>query len=536
MSEQEFLWHPSDQVLRDANWTRFIAAAGLKTYEELETRARKEPEWFWNAVIKHLDIRFTRPYERVLDVPQGIAHARWCIGGQTNFVLNAIDRHLPARKDHPAIVWEGESEGVREWTYGELNRQVNRLANGFAALGLKPGDVVAIYMPQVPEVVSAFLACAKLGCIAMPLFSGFGRDAVAARLRDADAAAIVTAVSTLRRGKAIPLKQVIDDALENAAGVRHVIVAGEPDADVPMRAGRDTWIAQFTDDTKRETLSLDAEHPVLLVFTSGTSGKPKGTVHTHCGYTVKAALDYQLCWDIKAGDRFQRFTDFGWFAGPMMVAGTLLSGATMFLTEGAPDYPAPDRLWRMIERQRISFLGLAPTLARSLSAQAGDSVNDFDLSSLRAVGSSGESWDAESWTWVFRNICKERIPLMNFCGGTEMGGLLSTNVLYPMKPGAFNGPIPGTGTNVVDANGGQVADGEIGELVMCSASIGTTRGLWREPERYIESYWSAIPGVWSQGDMAIFFSNNLVGSLTGLALFLLFWPLLSVLIARLRGR
>lgn len=502
----DFVWWPDETIRRTANWTAFIEAEGLADYSALEQRAAAEPEWFWDALLRHLDIRFTRPYTQVLDLSKGLPWPNWCIGGETNLVLNAMDRWPSAQREKTAITWVGEDGTRREWSYAQLDEETCRLANGLACLGLTMGDVVGLYLPMVPEAVSALLAVSKLGCIALPLFSGFGKDAVATRLTDGGARAVITVDHSLRRGRRIGMKSVIDEAASLVPSLEHVIVARrDAVSDVHMQAGRDVWLHELShaQPATRETLSVPAEHPALLVFTSGTSGRPKGTVHTHAGLTAKAALDYGLCLDLKASDRFQRFTDFGWFAGPMMIAGSLLTGAAMVLAEGTPDYPTNDRLWQLIEQEKVTVLGMVPTLARSLRASAEATIEQYDLSSLRLILSSGESWDRESWMWVFERLCRRRLPLMNYCGGTELGGLLATNLLLPMKPGGFSGPIPGTGADILDAQGHSVPAGQVGELVMRSASIGTTRGLWREPERYIDSYWSIYPGIWAQGDAAM---------------------------------
>jgi acetyl-CoA synthetase len=271
-----------------------------------------------------------------------------------------------------------------------------------------------------------------------------------------------------------------------------------------MQAGRDAWWSDVAGLGRDEfaAVELPAEHPLMIVYTSGTTGRPKGTVHTHCGVTVKTGEDFLLCFDLKPDDRLLWMTDFGWLVGPLQVTAALLAGATCVLAEGTPDYPETGRLWRLVQDHRVSFLGCGPTLARMMMRYGTADISKYDLSSLRVAASTGEPWDRDSWMWIYENALGRRGPLMNYSGGTELGGLVATNVLYPIKPASFSGPIPGTGADIVDQHGSSVASGEVGELVMRQACIGTTRGLWRDPERYIENYWSRIPGIWVHGDWA----------------------------------
>jgi acetyl-CoA synthetase len=419
--------------------------------------------------------------------------------------LSLIDRHLAAgRGKHDAVVGETEDGTVRRLNYSELATAVNRLASGLAAIGLKPGDAVGIYMPMVPEVSVAFLALARLGCIVLPLFSGFGATAIATRLNEAQAVAVITADGSMRRGKPIEMKRVLDEAIKDVLSLRHVVVARRLGSETPMRSGRDLWWSDVTVRGRDDfaAVELPAEHPIMVVYTSGTTGRPKGTVHTHCGITVKTGQDFILCFDLKPTDRLMWMTDFGWLVGPLQITASLLAGATCVLAEGTPDYPTADRIWRLVDEHNISFLGCGPTLARMMMQHGNKDVAKHDLSSLRVAASTGEPWDPDSWLWFFENVLRRRGPLMNYSGGTELGGIVATNVLFPIKPASFSGPIPGTGADIVDAEGRSVGPGQVGELVMRQACIGTTRGLWRDPERYIESYWSRFPGLWVHGDWA----------------------------------
>ena len=393
------------------------------------------------------------------------------------------------------------------WTFADLDRETCRLAWGLRQLGLGPGDVVGMYLPNLPQAAAAMLAVAKIGGIVLPMFSGFGADAIAQRLADGQAAALITVDGSLRRGKPVGAKAVADEALQQCPGVRHVVVLGHLATEHGWQSGRDHWWHALVagapaDCAAVPTEAMPADAPFLLMFTSGTTGKPKGVVHSHCGFPVKTALDLSICMDLKPEDRFLWMSDMGWLVGPILVFGGLLMGSTVVLAEGAPNYPQPDRLWRLIERHRVSYLGLAPTVARLSMSLDGAALDALDLSSLRVIVSTGEPWTPEAWQWTFECVGQKKVPLLNYSGGTEVGGILTGTVIHPLKPCAFAGPVPGTGADVVDAEGASVGPGVTGELVMRSPSIGLTRGLWHDRERYLESYWSRLPGLWVHGDFA----------------------------------
>ena len=500
-----FVWQPSEAFKGGTNWIAFLAANDVASYALLEDKAASNPEWFWNAVIRFLDLKFIKPYTRVLDQSNGIEWSRWCVGATTNITLSLLDRHIEAdRGDHLAIVWEGEDGTSRALDYRELAREVNRLASGLHALGIKPGDVVGIYLAMSAEVAIAYLALARLGCIVLPLFSGFGVAAIAARLNDAQAVAVITTDGCLRRGRSVPMKTVLDDVAREVPSLRHIVVAARLGTSIAMQPSRDV---SWRDVCARGSgafaaVEVPAEHPLMIAYTSGTTGRPKGTVHTHCGVAAKTGEDFLLCFDLKPADRLLWMTDFGWLVGPLQITAALLAGATCALVEGTPDYPESDRLWRLVQDHKISFLGLGPTLARMMMRHGTAGVARYDLSSLRVAASTGEPWDADSWMWVFEHVLGRRAPLMNYSGGTEVGGILATNPLFPIKPASFSGPIPGTGADIVDERGCSLGPGQVGELVMRQACIGMTRGLWHDPDRYIETYWRRIPGLWVHGDWA----------------------------------
>jgi acetyl-CoA synthetase len=502
------VWQPDHRTVEDANLTHFMRALGVDGFDALNAYASADPARFHDALIRYLDYRFEQPYTQALDLSEGLPFARWCVGGTTNVALNCIDRRRGTpRYTQPALIWEGENGQITTWTFADLDRETCRLAWGLRQLGLGRGDVVGMFLPNLLQAAAAMLAVAKIGGIVLPMFSGFGADAIAQRLNDGDARALLTVDGSLRRGKPVAAKPVVDEALTLCPGVRHVVVLQHLAIAHDWTEGRDHWWHELVagapaDCAAVPTEAMPADAPFLLMFTSGTSGKPKGVVHSHCGFPVKTALDMSICMDLKPEDRFLWMSDMGWLVGPILVFGGLLVGATVVLAEGAPNFPQPDRLWRLIERHRVSFMGLAPTVARLSMSLDSTKLDALDLTSLRVIVSTGEPWTPEAWHWTFERICRGRVPLLNYSGGTEIGGILTGTVIHPLKPCAFAGPVPGTGADIVDAAGISVGPGETGELVMRSPSIGLTRGLWRDRQRYLDSYWSRLPGLWVHGDFA----------------------------------
>lgn len=500
-----YVWRPSQETIKRANLTRFMRQHQLSSYDELQQRSVADVGWFTEAVLRFLDIQFSQPYEQVIDLSDGIAWPRWCVGGRLNIVDNCLDKHLEGeRARQPALLWEGEEGQVRQLTYQELAHEVNKTANGLRSLGLGKGDGVGLYMPLTPEEVIALLAVGKIGAIALPLFSGYGASAVASRLQDARAKALFTADGFFRNGTLVEMKPTVEAALARLDGLDHVIVQRRVGNDVSLTAGRDHWWDELFEGQPGEAEPADtaAEDPLLILYTSGTTGRPKGALHTHCGFPIKSAQDMAFGMDVQAGDRIYWITDMGWMMGPWLVYGALLLGATMFLYDGSPAHPNVERTWQMVERHRLSQLGLSPTFVRALMPAGADPVRKYDLSSLRAVGSTGEAWNPHPWQWLFEVVCRQRIPIINYSGGTEIsGGIVMGNPVTPLKPTAFSAPCPGIDADVFDNQGNSLV-GEVGELVIKAPWIGMTRGFWQDPDRYLETYWSRWPEVWVHGDWA----------------------------------
>jgi acetyl-CoA synthetase len=501
----EIVWQPTQEYVERSRLKRFMDRHGIANPAELMRRSTQDLEWFWSAVIEDLNIEFYEPYVKVLDTTPGIPWTRWCVGGKMNIVHNCLDKWVgTAAQNRLAIRWEGEDGSTRLLTYDDLYCEVNRLANALREIGLKKGDVVGLYMPMVPEIAVALFAVVKIGAIVLPLFSGYGAEALSTRLADAEAKAVLTADGFYRRGQIVPMKSVADAAIARVPTMRHAVVLRRLGVEIPWSPRRDHWWHEVMagQGSEAATERTEAEDPLMIIYTSGTTGKPKGAVHTHCGFPVKAAQDMVHGLDVHESDTLYWVTDMGWMMGPWEVFGTTLLGATMLFYDSALDYPAPDRLWSLVERHGVTILGVSPTLVRALMRHGDALVKEHRLATLRILASTGEPWNPEPWRWLFEKVGKKRLPIINYSGGTEVsGGIVMGNVLTPIKPCSFAGPLPGMAADVVDDRGSAVRN-QVGELVVRQPWIGMTRGFWKDPERYIQTYWSRFPNIWVHGDWA----------------------------------
>jgi len=493
-----FAWSPSERYLARSRLRRFAEAHGHRDFPSLHRWSVEDLDGFWRAVDRDIGLVWKKPYDRVLDTSRGIPWTTWWLGGRLNFVASAL-RHDPSRT---AIIFEGEEGTTRRLTYGELAAAVRRCAAGLRALGVHAGDRVGIFLPLTPECAIATLAVAAIGAIYTPIFSGYASDAIAGRLRDCDASVLITADGFRRRGQVIQMKETADAALDGAPSVRTVVVVRRLSRDLRLRE-RDVWwddmMAQGSDESLADT---SPEDPYMLIYTSGTTGRPKGAVHVHGSFPIKAAQDLAHVFDLQSGDLLWWFTDIGWMMGPWLIAGGLINGATILLYDGAPDFPDAGRVWSIVERHRVTHLGISPTAIRGLMRAGEEPVRRHDRSSLFVLGSTGEPWNPEPWWWYFGVVGEKRAPLINYSGGTECsGGILGCTTWTPLKPTAFAGPVPGIAADVADAHGNSLR-GAVGELVIRRPWPGMTRGFWRDPEKYLATYWSRLPNVWVHGDWA----------------------------------
>ncbi|MFL6033514.1 MAG: AMP-binding protein [Gaiellaceae bacterium] len=484
----DVIWSPPAELVEHANLTRLMRRLGCADYHELHRYSVEDPERFWPAVVDDLGIEFSRPWERVLDTASGPEWATWFVGGRVNVARGCVHDWARRTPDAVAAVLRGENGDRRAWTFAELSAKVTRLAEALVALGVEPGDRVAIFMPMSPAAAVASHACAHVGAVQVPIFSGFAAPAILQRLQDSEAKVLICASHSYRRGARVPMRQIADEAVRDAPTVQHV---------VEWERDGGHWQVELGPG-ELPPLEVDSEQPYLLAYTSGTTGRPKGALHVHGGFLVSIAREAAYQTDVKAGDRVLFATDLGWIMGPWTVVGAGACGAAVIYPEGAPDWPH-DRLWATIEEERVTMLGVSPTLIRALIPKG---EPQHDLSSLKAMCTTGEPWNRDPYLWLFEHVGGGRAPIVNISGGTEVGAcFLSTCIVEPVKPVALGFPALGEDVDVVDSAGRSVR-GEVGELVCRRPWPGMTRGVWRDPERYLDTYWRRFPGVWTHGDWA----------------------------------
>jgi len=483
----EIVWTPDEATLERANVVRLMRRHGFDDYRALVQRSIDDPEWFWAAAVEDTGIEFFEPWQHVVDTSRGPEWATWFVGGKLNIAWNCVHRWAAERPHDTAAVSRGEDGGRRELTFAEMSTQVTRLAEALVTLGVEPGDRVAIYLPMSAEVAIASHACAHVGAVQVPIFSGFAAPAVAQRLQDSEAKVAITVESSLRRGREIPMRAILEEARRDAPSLEHVVLA-------PW----DELIAGCPGDLP--PLPVDAEHPYLLTYTSGTTGKPKGVLHVQGGFLVSIAREVCYQADARPGDVLHFATDMGWIMGPWTVVGGGAMGATIVYAEGAPDWP-PDRLWKLIEEEHVTILGCSPTLVRALIPH-GDPGND--LSSLRIFVTTGEPWNPDPYRWLAETVGGGRCPIINCSGGTEVGAcFLSPTPASPIKECSLGGPALGMAMDVVDEGGNSLVEtGGVGELVCRQPFPGMTRGFWHDDGRYLDTYWRRFPGIWTHGDWA----------------------------------
>ena len=496
---KEIIWQPSKEQIENSKLTKFIQHCKLKNYDELEKKSFSDPGWLWDNVIKFSDLKFYKPYSKILDESKGTPWTRWCIGGKTNIVLNCIDRHKDKEFFKNTFIFAEREDGKESSiTYEEFDKQISKIGNTLKINGFKKGDVIALYMPQFIETYIAYFAILKIGCVVLPLFSGYGSKAVIERLNIAKAKGIFTVEKTFRKAKEIRMFDQIKNELDQVISLEKIFLLGKEKGKKIFN-----WenFQNVSDNLKTE--ETDAEDPAIIHFTSGTTGKPKGCVYTHIGLVAKMSFDEGVLADFKQTDIHLCMADMGWMVGSKSATIASAHGAQMVIAEGVPDFPDEVRFWKLIEKYKVSWTELSPALIRAQMIKDEKLFKDLDLSSLRMICTGGEPWTEKPWKWLFQVIGKSKVPIMNSAGGTEVSGSILHCCLHrPFKVGSFNAPIPGMSADILNLDGKKVSTNEMGELVMRKSSIGLTKSLWNDDKRYIDNYWSVIKDYWVHGDLA----------------------------------
>ena len=497
---KKVIWNPPAELIENSKLTKFIKYCSVKNYDELEIKSQSDPGWLWENVIKFSDIKFFKNYKKILDEANGAPWTKWCVGGTTNIVLNCIDRHKDKDFFKNQFIYSekenGESSSI---TYEEFDKQISKVGNVLKTNGFEKGDVIALYMPQIIETYISYFAILKIGCVVLPLFSGYGASAVVERLKIAKAKGIFTVSQTFRKGKEIKMLDTIKKEVTEIQNIKNIFLVGNDKGKKIFN-----WDNFKNVSDKLKTEEMESEDPAIIHFTSGTTGKPKGCVYTHIGLVTKMAFDEGVLADFKQKDIHMCMADMGWMVGSKSATIASSHGAKMVIAEGVPDFPDEVRFWKLIEKYKVSWVELSPALIRSQMIKDKKKFEDLDLSSLRIVCTGGEPWTEKPWKWLFEFIGKSKVPIMNSAGGTEVSGSILHCCLHrPFKVGSFNAPIPGMSADIVDSKGEKVSTDQMGELVMRKSSIGLTKSLWNDDERYIQNYWNVIKkNLWVHGDLA----------------------------------
>ncbi len=511
LEDQPIAWTPTPEVIERAQLTKFMRQVGVSTWDELYAYSINDVEKFTAEVLKFLAIKFDPPYEKLLDTSDGIEFPKWCEGGGLNITEMCLDRwQTDEMKDQPAVIWEDEDEIFNnEITYEKLWYAVDSVANGLRRDGFSKGDAIGIHLPMMIETVVALLAIGRIGAIAVPVFSGYGVDAIASRLKAVGAKSLITCTHFSRRGKKFDSLEIANAALAECPTITKAYIVSRRVIEDIDSTGLDGRFADFFELSGCTPIPVEveptsAEDPLIILYTSGTTGKPKGIAHTHASFPIKAAQDMAFGTDVGKGTRISWYTDIGWMMGPWLIYGALINGATICIYDGAPDYPTPDRMWEFCAKHKVEVLGSSPTLIRALSNCGDELPKKHDLSSLRAFASTGEPWNPAPWWWLFEKVGNSKLPIINYSGGTEIsGGILMGNPLLPIKPCSFPAPCPGMDVDILDEDGNSVEPGKVGELVIKQPWIGMARGFWQEKERYLDTYWRRFKDIWVHGDFAM---------------------------------
>ncbi len=509
MDTSKIIWKPTKAYVEGSHVKGFMDQWGIKTYKALYQKSINDIRWFWPAAMDYLGVHWHRRYDTVLDLDgsKSFERARWFVGGKLSIAHNCLDRHAldPRASNRLAFIWETEDGTTEKWTYLDLYAAANKCANALKSLGVSKGVTVGFYMPMIPELIVSFWACMKLGAPLIPVFSGFGAKPLALRLADASARVLLTADVGYYKTRPISLKATCDEAAAQVPSLKHIVVVKrDPETQIPWQKGRDVWWQDLVPHQSAHFKSavLDAEDLAMILYSSGTTGKPKGTLHRVAGVFAQVVKELGFHFDVKPDSRFYWITNIGWMMGPWEIMGVQNFGGCYLIYEGNPFYPDHERVLGMVSRHRLTHLGLSPTYSRSLKTKGDDWITKYDLSSLKFLGSTGEPFDPESYIWVFEHIGQRRVPIINISGGTEMCGcLVSPSPLTPLKPCSVGMPGLGMAIGLADDDGKLIEEGK-GHLVLLKPAPSLTRGFLGDWERYIETYfsWEENPNVWYHGD------------------------------------
>ena len=493
------IWEAPDSIKNKSKLTQFLKHCNVSNYDNLEKKSFSDPGWLWDNVIKFSNLKFYKPYKKILDETKGPPWSKWCVGGTTNIVLNCIDRHKNKDFFKETFIYSEREDGrENSITYEEFDKQISKVGNSLKINGFKKGDVIALYMPQLIETYIAYFAILKIGCVVLPLFSGYGSKAVIERLNIAKAKGIFTVEKTFRKGKEIQMFDLVKSDLDQVQSLNKIFLLGKDTGKKIFN-----WENFNNVSEKLNTEEMNSEDPAIIHFTSGTTGKPKGCVYTHVGLVSKMSFDEGVLADFKQNDIHLCMADMGWMVGSKSATIASLHGAKMVIAEGVPDFPDEVRFWKLIEKYKVSWTELSPALIRAQMIKDKKLFKDLNLNSLRIVCTGGEPWTEKPWKWLFEFIGKSKVPIMNSAGGTEVSGSILHCCLHrPFKVGSFNAPIPGMSADILTLDGKKVSTDEMGELVMRKSSIGLTKSLWNDDDRYIKNYWSIIKDFWVHGDLA----------------------------------
>ena len=493
------IWEAPDSIKKKSKLTQFLKYCNVSNYDDLEKKSFSDPGWLWDNVIKFSDLKFYKPYKKILDETKGAPWSKWCVGGTTNIVLNCVDRHKDKDFFKETFIYSEREDGKESSiTYEEFDKQISKVGNSLKINGFKKGDVIALYMPQFIETYIAYFAILKIGCVVLPLFSGYGSKAVIERLNIAKAKGIFTVEKTFRKGKEIRMFDLVKSDLDQVQSLNKIFLLGKDTGKKIFN-----WENFNNVSEKLNTEEMNSEDPAIIHFTSGTTGKPKGCVYTHVGLVSKMSFDEGVLADFKQNDIHLCMADMGWMVGSKSATIASLHGAKMVIAEGVPDFPDEVRFWKLIEKYKVSWTELSPALIRAQMIKDKKLFKNLNLNSLRIVCTGGEPWTEKPWKWLFEFIGKSKVPIMNSAGGTEVSGSILHCCLHrPFKVGSFNAPIPGMSADILTLDGKKVSTDEMGELVMRKSSIGLTKSLWNDDDRYIKNYWSIIKDFWVHGDLA----------------------------------